>query len=114
MVTPITRKGWSTPLRGSTTIAPSCPPFNVFGSTLYFAILIAWVILVFHVFHVFHDLMRRHDLTGAATALWVLIIFVLPLLGYFLDLILHGGDMHLRQERVVQMHANHSRTTFAT
>lgn len=81
-------------------IATSYPLFNVFVSTLYFALLIAWIILVFHVFQ---DIMRSHDLTGAAKALWVLFIFVLPLLGCLFYLILRGGDMHLRQERVAQM-----------
>src|ERR1035437_1160231 len=70
--------------------------FDVFVSTLYFAILIGWIILVFHVFQ---DIMRSHDLTGTAKAIWVLFILVLPLLGCLLYLIVRGGGMHLRQER---------------
>ena len=81
-------------------IAANYPVFDVFVSTLYFAILIAWVILVFHVFQ---DIMRSPDLTGAARAIWVLFILALPLLGCLLYLIARGGDMHVRQERAVQV-----------
>ena len=81
-------------------VATPYPLFDVFVSTLYFAILIAWVILVFHVFQ---DVMRSHDLTGIAKALWVLFILVLPLLGCLLYLIVRGGAMHLRQERAIQL-----------
>ena len=81
-------------------IAVTYPLFDVFVSTLYFAILIAWVILVFHVFQ---DIMRSHDLTGAAKAVWVLFVLVVPLLGCVLYLIVRGGAMHLRQERVQRL-----------
>jgi hypothetical protein len=70
--------------------------FDVFVSTLYFAVLIGWVILVFHVFQ---DIMRSHDLTGPAKAMRVLFILVLPLLGCLLYLIVRDGAMHLREER---------------
>jgi len=86
-------------MRGLSVIAANYPLFDVFVSTLYFAVLIAWVILVFHVFQ---DIMRSHDLTGSSKALWVLFIFVLPLLGCLLYLIVRGGAMHLRQERARQ------------
>lgn len=81
-------------------IASTYPLFDVFVSTLYFAILIAWIILVFHVFQ---DIMRSHDLSGGAKAIWVLFILVLPLVGCLAYLIIRGGDMHLRQERAVQL-----------
>jgi hypothetical protein len=81
-------------------IASTYPLLNIFVSTLYFAILIAWIILVFHVFQ---DIMRSHDITGSSKALWVLFILVLPLLGCLLYLIVRGGDMHRRQERAMQV-----------
>ncbi len=80
--------------------ATTYPLGDVFMSTLYFAILIAWIILVFHVFQ---DVLRSHDLSGSAKALWVLFILVLPLVGCLLYLIVRGGDMHLRQERAAQL-----------
>ena len=80
-------------------IASTYPMADVFVSTLYFAIMIAWIILVFHVFQ---DIMRSHDLSGAAKAVWVLFILVLPLLGCLLYLVVRGGAMHIRQERAGQ------------
>ena len=80
--------------------ATAYPIFDVFASTLFFAILIGWVVLVFHIFQ---DIMRSHDLTGSAKALWVLLILVLPLMGCLLYLVVRGDEMHLRQERVHQL-----------
>jgi hypothetical protein len=36
---------------------------------------------------IFADIFRRHDLSGAAKAGWVLVIFLLPLLGILIYLI---------------------------
>ena len=80
--------------------ATNYPLWDVFVTTAYVVLFVFWLMLVFHVLA---DIMRSHDLTGAAKALWVLFIFVLPLLGCLFYLILRGGDMHLRQERVAQM-----------
>jgi len=80
-------------------IASGYPMFGVFVSTLYFMILIFWIILVFHVFQ---DIFRSHDLGGAAKALWVLFILVLPLLGCLIYLIARGGSMHERQVQIVK------------
>ncbi len=75
-------------------IASNYPLLDVFVSTLYFVVLIGWIILVFHVFQ---DIMRSHDLDGVAKALWVLFILVLPLIGCLLYLVVRGGSMHTRQ-----------------
>jgi hypothetical protein len=80
-------------------LAANYPLFDVFVSTLYFALLIFWIILVFHVVL---DIFRSHDLTGTVKALWVLFIFILPLLGCLVYLITRGGSMHERQVHQVQ------------
>jgi hypothetical protein len=80
-------------------IGAGYPMANVFVSTLYFVLFIFWIILVFHIFQ---DIFRSHDLSGPAKALWVLFIFVLPLLGCLVYLIARGGKMHERQILALQ------------
>jgi hypothetical protein len=43
---------------------------------------------------VFSDLVRSHDLSGGAKALWVIFVIFLPFLGIFVYLIARGGKMH--------------------
>ncbi len=81
-------------------IASNYPLFDVFVSTLYFAIFVAWIVLVFHIFQ---DIVRSHDLSGAGKAGWVVFILVLPLVGCLLYLIVRGGDMHVRQDRAIRV-----------
>jgi hypothetical protein len=78
----------------------SYPLFDIFVSTLYFALLIFWIILVFHIVI---DIFRSHDLSGTMKALWVLFIFVLPLIGCLVYLITRGGSMHERQLHQLQV-----------
>ena len=73
--------------------------FDVFISTLYFALFIFWMILVFHVVL---DIFSSHDLSGPAKALWVLFILILPLVGCLVYVLLRGGEMHTRRVRAVQ------------
>jgi hypothetical protein len=79
--------------------ATGYPLLGVFFSTLYFMLLIFWIILAFHVFQ---DIFRSHDLGGGAKALWVLFILVLPLVGCLIYLVARGGAMHERQVHIVQ------------
>ena len=73
--------------------------FGVFVSTVYFMILIFWIILVFHVFQ---DIFRSHDLSGGSKALWVLFILILPLIGCLIYLVARGGSMHERQVQIAK------------
>lgn len=79
--------------------AAGYPLFNVFVSTLYFVALVFWIILVFHIFQ---DIFRSHDLSGGVKALWVVFLFVLPLLGCLIYLIARGSSMHERQVSVAR------------
>jgi hypothetical protein len=74
--------------------ASSYPLLGVFVSTLYFALFVVWIIIIFHVVV---DIMRSHDLSGTGKALWVLLILMLPLLGSLVYLVIRGGSMHERQ-----------------
>ena len=78
--------------------ASSYPLLDVFVSTLYFALFIVWIIIIFHVLV---DIMRSHDLSGAAKAGWVLFILILPLIGSLVYLVVRGGSMHERQLHAV-------------
>ncbi|HEY1222173.1 MAG TPA: PLD nuclease N-terminal domain-containing protein [Acidimicrobiales bacterium] len=80
-------------------LAASYPLWDVFVSTLYFALFIVWLIIIFHVVV---DIMRSHDLSGAAKAAWVLFILILPLVGSLVYLVVRGGSMHERQTHAVQ------------
>lgn len=80
-------------------IGTNYPLLDVFVSTFYFALLIFWIILVFHVVV---DIFRSHDLAGPVKALWVLFIFVLPLIGCLVYLVTRGGSMHERQAQQLQ------------
>jgi hypothetical protein len=48
----------------------------------FFIFMLIWMFI-----GVFADIFRRHDLSGAAKAGWVLLIFVLPLFGILIYLI---------------------------
>ena len=79
--------------------ATGYPLLDIFATTLYVALFAFWIVLVFHVLQ---DLVRSHDLSGGAKALWVLFIFVFPLLGCVIYFIARGGTMHERQLHAVQ------------
>lgn len=80
-------------------LAANYPLSDIFVSTLYFVFFIVWILLVFQIMQ---DIFRSHDLSGPSKALWVLFIFVLPLLGALVYLIARGGSMHERQLRAMQ------------
>jgi ABC-type multidrug transport system fused ATPase/permease subunit len=79
--------------------AANYPLADVFVSTLYFVLLIFWIILVFHVVL---DIFRSHDLSGGAKTLWLIFIFILPLVGTLLYVLFRGGSMHERDIRQAQ------------
>ena len=79
--------------------ASNYPLADVFVSTLYFVLLIFWIILVFHVVL---DIFRSHDLSGAAKTWWLVFIFILPLIGTLVYVLIRGGSMQQRDIRQAQ------------
>src|SRR5579872_4595669 len=63
-------------------------------TTLEFAFLFLWIWIAVGV--VF-DIFRSHDLSNVSKALWLLFIFVLPLLGVLGYLLVRGHTMHEHQ-----------------
>jgi hypothetical protein len=64
-------------------------------TTLEFAFLFLWIWIAVGV--VF-DIFRSHDLSNWSKALWLLFIFVLPLVGVLAYLIVRGHTMHEHHE----------------
>jgi hypothetical protein len=67
--------------------------WGLFWGLLYIALVVFWMILVFHIVI---DVFRSHDLNGAMKALWLLFILVLPLIGCLLYVLIRGSGMHQR------------------
>jgi hypothetical protein len=74
-------------------LASSYPVLDAFLTMLYFFLFIIWIWLLIMVFS---DIFRSHDMGGAAKALWVIFVIVVPYLGVFVYLIARGGKMHER------------------
>ena len=62
-------------------------------TVLELALFVAWLCLLFYVYA---DIFRSHDLSGTAKALWVLGIFILPMLGTLAYLLVRGSEIHER------------------
>ncbi len=64
-------------------------------------VILFWVVYLMALFQIFSDLFRS-EISGFGKAVWVLFIFVLPLLGMLVYLIVHGNDMGKRQVAAAQ------------
>ncbi len=71
-------------------LASSYPLLDAFWTMLIFAGFFVWLWVAIAVFS---DIFTSHDLNGWMKALWTIGIFVLPLLGVLLYLIVRGGAM---------------------
>lgn len=57
---------------------------------LWFTCFFIWIWLAISVFI---DIFRSHDMGGLHKALWVILIFIIPLFGVLIYLIVRGGKM---------------------
>jgi hypothetical protein len=71
------------------------PLFDLFWAMLWFFLFFAWISALISVFA---DLFRA-DMSGWAKALWAVFVIVLPLIGVFMYLIVHGGTMQERSTK---------------
>ena len=69
---------------------------QVLWSILWFFLFFLWIWLVIAIFA---DIIRSHDMSGWAKAIWSIFIIFMPFLGVFVYLIARGGSM---AERSVQ------------
>lgn len=68
------------------------PLLDLFWAMLWFFLFVIWIWLLFSVFA---D-MFRSEMSGWSKALWAIFVIVVPFLGVFLYLIVHGGKMQDR------------------
>ena len=65
-------------------------------------IFFAWVAWFFLVIRVVIDIFRRHDISGWGKTAWVIFVIILPFIGVFTYLIVHGHGMAERDTREAQ------------
>ena len=78
------------------------PLLDSFLTMLWFLLWIMWLFLLFRVVL---DIFRDDELSGAAKALWLIFILILPFLGVLVYLIVRGGGMGARA--AAEMQARH-------
>jgi Phospholipase_D-nuclease N-terminal/Short C-terminal domain len=74
----------------------SFPLLNIFWTMFVFFLWVGWIGLLFFVIS---DIFRSRDLSGGAKAVWVLFVFLIPLIGLLAYLIARGGEMHDRADQ---------------
>jgi predicted membrane channel-forming protein YqfA (hemolysin III family) len=72
---------------------------NFLADVLSIFIFVLWFWLLITVFG---DLFRRHDISGWAKAVWIIVLILLPYLGIFIYLISQHRGMAERQSQRVQ------------
>jgi hypothetical protein len=67
--------------------------------------VVAWIVMVFFwtlviwmFISIFADIFRRRDLSGIAKALWIFLIFILPLIGILIYMIARPADATREQD----------------
>jgi hypothetical protein len=69
-----------------------------FGDFLWTTLVfLFWFMLIWMFIMVFADIFRRKDLSGGAKAGWVLLIFILPLIGILIYLIARPSIVDARE-----------------
>ena len=71
--------------------------FLVDAFAIFMFVVWFWLLVI-----VFTDLFRRHDLSGFAKVLWVILLVVLPYIGIFAYLLTQGHGMAVRNEAQAQ------------
>jgi hypothetical protein len=88
-------------------VASSYPLLDAFWTMLMFAGFFLWVWVAVAILL---DIFRSGDMGGFQKALWVLLIFILPLIGVLIYLIARGGKMarHARELEAAAEEASRS------
>lgn len=67
---------------------------QVLWSIFWLFVFVMWIFLIIFIFS---DIIRSHDMSGWAKALWAAGIIFFPYIGIFAYLIIRGGSMSKRQ-----------------
>ena len=71
-----------------------------FGEVLiYTAVIFFWCLVIWMFIAVFADIFRRRDHSGWAKAGWIFLIFILPLFGILIYMIVRPKDATAEQDR---------------
>ena len=70
------------------------PILGFFWSVLILFVWIAWIMLLFRIIG---DIFTNHEMGGIAKALWLIFVVIVPFLGVFVYIIVHGASMTRRQ-----------------
>jgi len=82
-----------------------------FGDVLWSMVaFFFWFMLIWMFIMVFADIFRRNDLSGGWKAIWILVIFVIPLLGILIYLIVRPKMTAQDQEIMAQMEQQQRRS----
>ena len=74
-----------------------------FGSVLWaMVVFFFWFMLIWMFIGVFADIFRRNDLSGGAKALWILLIFIIPLIGILIYMIARPKMTEQDKEMIAQ------------
>ena len=65
---------------------------------LWIVIVWFWAMVIWMFITVFADIFRRHDLSGIAKALWIFLIFILPLIGILIYFVARPADATAEQD----------------
>ena len=83
-----------------------------FGSVLWaMVVFFFWFMLIWIFIGVFADLFRRNDLSGWAKAGWLLLIFIIPLLGILIYLIARPKMTEQDKEMIAAVQERERRAT---
>jgi hypothetical protein len=84
----------------------SAPNQTTFGDILWTMIaFFFWFMLIWMFIAVFADIFRRNDLSGGWKAIWILAIFILPLLGILIYLVSRPKVTAQDVQQLTQMEA---------
>ena len=84
----------------------SAPNQTTFGDILWTMIaFFFWFMLIWMFIAVFADIFRRNDLSGGWKAIWILVIFIIPLIGILIYLISRPKMTAQDVQQMTQMEA---------
>jgi predicted membrane channel-forming protein YqfA (hemolysin III family) len=93
----VVSKGGLTCCSRAVSLSPTFSNFLADVLSIFIFVLWFWLLIT-----VFGDLFRRHDISGWAKAVWVIVLILFPYLGIFIYLISQHRGMAERQSQRVQ------------
>ena len=80
-------------------IAYTYPLLDIFWTMLW---IFAFIVYIWLLIAIFSDIFRSDDMGGVAKTLWILFVFIIPLIGILVYFLVRGGFMHERAAKQAQ------------